>query len=453
MPDSSSAFHLALSFPRVFVAGYPSFFEVRLLNNSTQPLFDVMLSINCPTLGLVDHLLKPGTLASGESKHLHVDVTPQMAGSQPIRCLLEGLQDRESLRYSGVCRDFHVHERPDSPSNISIIVQDIQSHRSGGDKGEFGSVKGDVNIHITDLLHGLKTVNDLLLVRLPEVLLPVRLDAVHSPDACDMLSIPELFLRYFEPAEVLHLMPVQELEGATPQGWRLCGGEAVVALGRGTQDADLVTRFLPITAENNAKSMLLSRKHALLRMSEAKGGLLGESLAAHATMRVGAQALRPGELTPVPSGEVLGIGPPLAEIRLRCTVRKPLLPRRFRVANLAAWIGNRITQAMTEESNWGRVEFDYLNSAPTPWHTLWFHRYISVGHGHGAVLDLGSPAHDRTTAYLHHLRGCFWIECTSEGEGRIFAEGQDLHDGDIVPLREGMKLTLGSIEVVVKRVR
>lgn len=454
MTVSSDQVRLALNFPRVFVVGCSSFFEYVVHSASERALMDVVLTFNCPVLGLSDHVIKIGAIAPFESRHGHVDITPLTAGSQPIRCLLEASCERDSLRFSGVCRDFEVYAQPDSQSNVSVIVQDIQSHRSGGDKGEFGSVKGDVNINITDLLPNVKTVNDLLQLRLPDSFLPIRLEAMHSQDACETLSIPEVFLRYIEPADILHISPAVDVPaGDAPRGWRLCGSAAAVVLGRSSQDADLITRFLPSSTENNARSALLSRRHATMRMNEAKGGILVESLAAHAAVRVGTQTLQPGVLTPVPGGEVVGIGQALSDLRLRFTVRKPLLPRRFRVANLSEWIGHRITQDMNEEGNWGHVVVEYLNSAPALWHTHWFHRSIPVGHGHGTVLDLGPSAQDGTSAYLHHLRGGFWLECTQEGEGHITVEGLPLSRGDIVPLRDGMKVRMAGQDLLVKRIR
>lgn len=453
MNASRPDMRLSLNFPRVFVAGCPSFFEFVLHNASETHLLDLALTINSPLLGLSDHVIKLGALCGFESRHGHVDVVPQDIGTQPIRVLVDAFHERDVLRLTGTCREFEVYARPESPANVSVIVHDIQSHRSHGDKAEFGGMKGDVNIQITDLLRNVQTVNDLLQLRIPDVFHPLRLDAINSPDACEMLSIPEVFLRYFEPADVLELKPGTPPQGDAPHGWRLCSASATLSLGRSTQDADIVTRFLPAGTENNAKSALISRKHALLHINEATGEIHVESLAAHSAIRIGTVQPRAGELTPVPASEVLGIGQALADIRLRCTVRKPLLPRRFRVANLSQWIGDRITQNLSDEGNWGRVELDYLNTTPCFWRTVWFHRYVPVGQGHGNVIEIDTDQMDGTPAYLHHLRGCFWIECASEKKDLIVVEGLPLTEGDLVPLRDGMKLTLGGVEHSVKRVR
>lgn len=454
MSEITASVRLALNFPRVFVVGYSSFFEYTVHSASDRPMFNLVLTLHCPLIGLVDHVIKLGALAAYESKHGHINITPSMAGSQPIRCHMVATQGRDSLCCVGACRDFEVYEKPDSPANVSVIVQDIQSHRSGGDKGEFGSVKGDVNIHITDLLPSVKTVNELLQLRLPDSFLPVHLNAISTPEAGDVLSIPEVFLRYFEPTDVLQLVPTDAGEdGDSTRGWRLCSSSAALALGRSTQDADLVTRFLPASTENNARSALLSRKHALLRIKGTGPELLVESLAAHSAVRVGSQALRPGVLTLVPDGEVLGIGQALSDIRLRCTVRKPHMPRSFRVSNLSDWIGSRVTESMVEEGDWGRVELEPLNSSPAFWRTIWFHRCISFGSGNGVVLHLDVPTFNDTPGYIHHLRGCFWLECSNAGEGRLSVEGLPLAGGDIVPLRDGMKLDLGGAALTVKRIR
>ena len=445
---------LSLNFPRVFVVGCPSFLQISLHNQGGSSLLEVVLSLSCPLLGLVNHVVKIGAVTSCESRLIHVDVVPQSGGSQPVRCRLEGVFERNLLCLDGTCSDFMAYERPDSPANVSFIIHDIQSNHSTGDKADFGSVKGDVTLNITDVFKDVQSVNQLLQLRLPDFFIPVHLAAIAAAERCEMLCIPDAFLRCYEPSEVLQLTPVgSEADGDATHGWRLCAGTAELALGRSSQDADVVTRFLPATVENNARSAVLSRKHALLRLDEADARITVESLSAHGLVRVGATQIRPGCPTPVSKDDVLSLGPALSDFRLRCSVRKPLLPRHFRLANLTGWIGNGATQSMAEDGNWGRVIFEHLNSAPALWQTLWFHRHIPFGTRHGAVLALDAALAEGVSGYFHHLRGCFWLECTSETPGLVQVDGHPLLDGDIVPLREGMKVRLGGIELALKNVR
>jgi hypothetical protein len=457
-PSTAGHLQLALNFPRVFVIGCTSFFEYQITNTSSSPLLDLVINFQSSILGIEANDISIGTLRPGDTHSGHLDFSPRLAGSQPIRCHISAVSGRSAIHVCGSCQPCSVYERPTSPTNVSVIVQDIQSNRSTGEKGEFGAVKGDVNISVTDLLPKVQTVNELLQMQLPDAFTSVTLRPFVQRESYEALCIPEDFIHHFEPAEVIHLTPLdgQPHTSASPPsaGWRLCSTETKLTLGRSTQDADLVTRFLPSNEENNALSALISRKHASLQFSPDGKTLIASVLGTQNHLRKGTTRIHPGDALPfLPSSDVLILGQPPAEFQLRCHKRVALLPRRFRILNLSQWIGHRITDDLDTQENWGSVDFEFPNSSPAFWHTLWFHRYISFGRGKGSAIFVDHEEIDPIHGYIHHLRGTFWIECTSRKHGSLMVDGFAMEYGDIIPLRGGRELRIGNLALQVNRIR
>jgi hypothetical protein len=443
----------AFNYPRVLVAGHPSYIEYRITNRASLPLLDFRFTLHCPNLGLHDVKVDIGSVAPSESRIGHIDVEPRLPGAQPVRVGIDAAQGRTAVRMTGSCPRAITYERPDSPSNVSVIIKDIQSHRSEGDKGEFGSVKGDVNIHVTDLLPKVKTLNDLLQLQLPDNYTRVDLQQETVPGASEMLVIPDAFLHSFEPADVMHLEPDNPSESADSlQGWRLCSFAATPILGRSSMDSDVVIRFLPSSQHNDSKSATISRKHARLTVNIPDRSLAVESLAVHSAVRVNDAPLRAGTLSSIPEEHVIGIGDLPTDYRLKLRFKRPALSRRFRISNISEWIGNRITQNMDGDGDLGRIEFVPLNSELAAWQTIWFHHQISFGGDLASDMLTSVDFPKGVRGSFHHLRGCFWIECSDE-VGGIKVNGSTLPEGSIVALREGLRLELGGRVFTARRVR
>ena len=442
---------LSLNFPRILVADYPSFIEVVVCNDTGFPLRDAAVVLDCPMLGLNGKREQLPDLADGQQTVRHIDVTPQRAGSQPVRCTLEIIDGRSAVQLIGVCGSYLIYEKPENLNSLSIVVQDIQSHRSDGDKGEFGSIKGDVSLNFTDLVN-IKSVNDLLRVQLPDAYQPVLLErSTAGSTQATYLSIPGPFLNVFEPVDVAMLTPHHPDLGAI----RISSFNAEVLLGRNGEAVDLVTHFMPADAENQKRTQLLSRVHAKLSLSGHPLMLQASAISANSLVCVGSTAVRPGDTAKLPDLEMLTLGAPPADFRIRCAVRSQNPPRPIRIANLQKWIGQRTTEsfAETDEQDSGRVDLDLTNSQPARWRLQWFHRSVSFGRSKGANITFDLPSLDAIHGYLHHRRGTFWIECASPSSHSIVVNDYPLADGDILPLKDGNTLLIGGERIDYGRIR
>jgi hypothetical protein len=354
----------------------------------------------------------------------------------------------------GVWKRLTVYERPQSPANVSVIIQDIQSHRSDGDKAEFGGVKGDVNIAVHDLLPKIQSLNDLIQLELPNDFRAVLLHRSLKTDDTEVLRIPNPFLKNYQPADVIHLSP--ENDSSTAEGplmsWRLCSGSAGVILGRSSQDCDLVTRFLPGTSENAAKSATLSRKHAILRITP-EGRFQAEALTSHALVHVGTATAPTGVPVPIQDGEVVSLGPPMSEFRLSCRLQNVALVRRFRIANFGNCAASRVKPPQSTNPDWGRAEFECLNSSFSFWNVVWFQAPVPFGSVSDGRIGVNSSDLDSALGYFHHHHGAFWVESCAQRDGAVVLNGTHLEDGDIAPLQDGSVLELNGMKFRLSRVR
>ena len=444
---------LHLNFPRVFVAGCASGLEFRLTNGGDRALSDVRLTLACPALGLTGNESIIGVLQPGATYDGHVEVEPAAVGAPALKCAVEAAIGREIMRLEGVWKRLSVYERPQSPSNVSVIIQDIQSHRSEGDKAEFGGVKGDVNIAVHDLLPRVQSLNDLIQLELPDDFRPVLLTRAAQQDRIEVLRVPETFLKTYQPASVVHLSIEGETASAgSPSGWRLCAGGAGVILGRSSQDCDLVTRFLPVNDENNARSATLSRKHAMLRVAP-DGKLLAEALSANALLHVGPATAATGVPLPLAEGDSIALGPTMSEFRLRCRLHQVAMPRRFRITNFTDCAANRATDPGTATVEWGRAELELLNSTPAFWQVIWFQAPVPFGRDADGRFAFNSPDLNAVLGYFHHYRGSFWIESCAQRENAVMVNGIPLDDGELAPLSDGAALEIDGVKLRLARIR
>ena len=445
---------LHLNFPRILVFGCPSSFEYRLTNSGALPASDVSITVTCSSLGLTGHESIIGTLAPGASREGHIEVQPEAVGAPTLRFEVEAAYGKQIVRLEGYRKRLTVYDPPKSPANVSVIIQDIQSHRSEGDKAEFGGVKGDVNISVHDLLPKIQSLNDLIQLELPDDFRPVLLQPSLRKDDTEILRIPAPFLKFYQPADVIHLAPDGEVANAEGplNAWRLCAGSSGVILGRSSQDCDLVTRFLPCNSENNAKSATLSRKHALLRITP-QGRVQAESLTSHALVHVGTATAPTGVPLPLQEGEVISMGPSMSEFRLSCSLRYVSLARKFRITNFGDSAASRVKLAKSSVADWGRAEFTFLNSTPSFWNLVWFHAPVPFGSVSNGRIGVNSPNLDAALGYFHHHQGAFWIESCAQRDGAVMLNGTQLDDGDIAPLQDGSVLELNGIKFQISRVR
>ena len=442
---------LELNFPRVFVSRCGSFMEFRVTNVSPQPLLDVRVTLSCGILGFPANITEVGGLRPGESRLAHLDTLPEGIGSQVLRCQVEFGMGRDWHQFEGTFPHITVYERPETVSNVSVVIQDIQSNRDSAAKSEMGGIKGDVNISLSNLLPKIQTVNDLIQLRLPDAFFEVGLTPGRRRDFTEVLNIPAEFLRVYEPAESIHLAPAGHQPIADdPSGWRLVGGAgSSLFCGRSTADCDFTLRFFPASEENKQRTTYLSRRHA--RLHHASGHLYVENASlSGGLLCVGQQPVKTGTVCLLPESDLLSLGQPPGEYRLRCRTIPPPAHRTIRIANLSQWAGRSLPET---EPDWGLTSVLPENSVPAFWNTLWFHSRTSFGSGVEAAMMLDTQRLDPIHGYVHHRHGMFWLENASSEGGGVSVDGIALGDGDIAPLRDGAVILLGDQELICRRQR
>ncbi|MBL9132736.1 MAG: FHA domain-containing protein [Verrucomicrobiaceae bacterium] len=452
---------LQLAFPKVFVAGFGSFFYARLVNDDAAPLRAPVVTFTCPDFDPPEVAVPFEIIAPGGYQDVTVSINPARAGSRPLGVVVEFSDKDISSALVGNWEGMTIFEKPANEINVTNIIRDVQSHRSSGDKAEFGAVKGDVSINVTNSLGEVRTLNDLLSAAFPVHFQTIRLRGFGTTDMfviSDRRRIPHALLRVFEPMSALSLRPLTAPPGTstdpTVQGWRLKGGGQPLVLGRSSADADLVTRFMPANPSNDTMSAGMSRKHARLSVSK-EGQIQVENITSGNVAHVGGQFVPSGALMLLAPGQWMSLGTAPADLRLSVSL-KPALHQDARIINLQEWAGTTPTahHADVERPAWGHAVFEWPNSAPSFWHTVWFTRIAPFGSAMDAAVRLpDDPAEDLLApchGFFHYLRGCYWIEVISP-RGEVTLSDPHVQDGQpiailpgqMAPLRSGMTLTIG----------
>jgi hypothetical protein len=399
--SASDSVSLYLAFPKILVAGFGSFFRATLVNRESTTLENVAVTFACADFDPPEIVLDFDAVAPGARVDKTISITPARPGSRPLACAVEFSLGSDSKSLFGSWEHLTIFEKPSNEINITNIVRDVQSHRSSGEKAEFGAVKGDVSINLTNNLTQIRTLNELLAANMPDELHQVHLRSLTTTEfssSSNRRRIPSAFLRVYEPMAALSLRPL----GAPPPdprapavcGWRLRGGGTPLVLGRSSVDVDMVTRFMPADAANDSKSAGLSRRQARLSVNG--------------------------------SGQV-------------------------QVENVSS--GNVVI------FTWGHALFDWQNSAPSYWNTVWFSRLAAFGSAEDVPLRLDDPGIDPCHGFLHYFNGCYWLEVISPRGGVTLHDPQiplaspplPIPPGVIVPLRGNMTLTVGSTSYLLTK--
>lgn len=456
---------LQLAFPKVFVAGFGSFFHARLVNLGDETLHGAVVTFSCPDFDPPEVAVPFESILSEDHQDVTVSVHPRTAGCRPLACVIEFADRDSSAALVGSWEGMTVFEKPANEINVTNIIRDVQSHRSSGDKAEFGAVKGDVSINVTNSMGDVRTLNDLLSAAFPIQFLPVRLRGFGTTNmfaVSDRRRIPHPLLRVFEPMSAVFLLQ-RELD-ATPmvtsgsdaslRGWRLKGGGQPVVLGRSATETDVVTRFMPPGPANDTMSVGMSRKHARLSVTR-EGQVQVENVTSGNAVMAGTHFVPSGAGMLVSPGHQISLGTAPADLRLAVRLH-PAVHQEARIINLQEWAGSTPTahHAEPERPTWGHATFEWLNSGPSLWQTVWFTRTVPFGSARDAPValkddpseDLLAPCH----GFFHYFRGCYWLEVVSP-RGAVAVslphvqEGRPIPilPGQMVPLCSGMILTIG----------
>jgi hypothetical protein len=458
---------LHLDFPKILVAGAGSRFNACITNIGTEPLQNIAVTFACADFDPPELTIELEELQPGGRQEQPVSILPTQVGSRPLICTVEFTQGTQTQSLYGNWEGLTIFERPSSQVSITNIVQDVQSHRSSGEKAEFGAVKGDVSINLTNNLAQIQSLNDLLAITLPPAWREVPLRGLTSTAirrTSDRRRIPASFLRVYEPMAAMHIRPLgaPALTASDPsaRGWRLRGGAgSQLVLGRSSNDVDLVTRFMPADPASDSKSAGLSRKQARFFVNAA-GLLTVENISSGNVVIVGRTAVPVGGSSLLSSDQVLSLGTPPADLRLNVRLA-PTPGHSIRLGNLEEWQGYGPSRHLPAEpeATWGHAMIDWLNSAASYWQTVWFSRLAAFGSASDVPLKLDDSDLDPCHGFLHYFCGCYWLEVISQRGGVTLHDPQNpathapvpIPPGVIVPLRGNMTLTLGNTSFLLTK--
>ncbi len=452
---------LQLAFPKIFVAGYGASFQFRLLNLGVMPVEHVAITFESEDFEPARISVSLADVAGGGLDEKTVPWRAVRPGNLPLRCRVDAVCDGVPLALEGLWTDMVVHEKPASEVNVTNIIRDVQSHRSSGERAEFGGMKGDVSISVENTFGTIRTLNDLLSTTLPVEYAGVTLKRVHNQlPVGPELRIPPGFLGTAEMASAI-VLGSAVLPPAEPDGvgaWRFIAGSADVVVGRSAPEVDVVARFLPATPDNDAKSRGLSRRQARLVVA-VDGALEVENISASNVVRAGALNLAPGARGALEPGARVSLGAEPLAWKLG-VVRHAPLRRPFVLSNYGEWHGSRATVLAPTgtDEDWGWASFVFPSGA-SHWQPVWFAAAVSFGSGPDAAVRLPASGLAPVHGFFHHRHGCFWLE-TVETSPEVWVSGsQDalrrfpVQPGVAIPLKTGMRLGLGRAEFTVGRCR
>jgi hypothetical protein len=426
---------MAINFSHMLVAGHATTFDVRLTNAEHQPLENIEISIESRGLnGQVGATWR--RLVPGQSPIKMVEVEPARAGNFVLQIAAGWEAGGQRFAYRGQ-RPLRILQTPDA-GNIQISIGDIQSNAGTGANQGLGADYGEVNI--SNLLGGIKTLNDLLELDLPEKFhpVPLELDYELSRQAIDLnarrsgeaLHIPGAFLATVSPGTLCHFEPADGPSPAVP--FRLVA-RTQFRLGRARAEADFVAWVFPRNEANDERSKRVSKINALL---EARADGLhirdnassnGSALDGHPLDAAGTALERRGRV-------MLGGA---VEIDIaRFDSGRPGEPP---VANHRQWNGPGQPAVPAR----GAVRCEVLAETSQPLNAVWLLTDAAFGTSRSNPVIFDWPELAEIQGRFHHYRGCFWIENLAEG-GLVRVDQHTLRPGDLVPLATGQQIRLGS---------
>ncbi|MDI1337981.1 MAG: hypothetical protein PSU94_17505 [Lacunisphaera sp.] len=426
---------VAVNFSRMLVAGHATTMELRVGNTEPQSLEHLEISLE--SRGFSD----PATatwrrLVPGQPPAKIIEVEPARAGNFVLQVAATWESGGQRFAYRGQ-RAMRVLQAPES-GNIQISIGDIQGNAGTGANQGLGADYGDVSI--SNLLGGIKTLNDLLELELPEKFhaVPLELDYEVSRKAFDLhkrqigeaLRIPPALLGTVQPGTICTFEPADG--SALPVPFRLVA-RPQLRLGRARAEADFVAWLLPRNPANDERSMRVGKIHTVAE-TRPEGLLIRDNASANGTVLDGQMLDQSGTVLERRGRLVLG-GAVEVEIA-RFDSSRPGEPP---ITNARNWNG----PAHQAPRLRGAARCEVLATEPQPLNTAWIFTDAAFGTSRSNPIVLEWTELAEIQGRFHHYRGCFWLENLAEN-GVVRVDSHSLHPGEIVPLATGQHVALGS---------
>ena len=432
---------VAVNFSRMLVAGHATTMELRVGNTEPQSLEHLEISLE--SRGFSDPAASSWRrLAPGQPPAKIIEVEPVRAGNFVLQVAATWESGGQRFAYRGQ-RAMRVLQAPES-GNIQISIGDIQGNAGTGANQGLGADYGDVNI--SNLLGGIKTLNDLLELELPEKyhVVPLELDYEVSRKAFDLhkrqigeaLRIPPALLSTVQPGTICTFEPVHG--SALPIPFRLVA-RPQLRLGRARAEADFIAWLLPRNPANDERSMRVGKIHTMAE-TRADGLLIRDNASANGTVLDGQMLDQAGTLLERRGRLILG-GAVEVEIARFDSSRTGEPP----ITNLRNWNG----PAHQVPRLRGAARCEVLAKEPQPLNTTWIFTDAAFGTSRSNPIVLEWTELAEIQGRFHHYRGCFWLENLAEN-GVVRVDSHSLHPGEIVPLATGQQIVLGSLTFRLK---
>ncbi len=426
---------MAVNFSRMLVAGHSTTLELRIGSREPQPLEN--LQINLESRGLSGPVsINLRRLAAGQQPVKILEVDPARAGNFVLQVGATWESAGQQFAYRGQ-RQMKVLQAPES-GNIQISIGDIQSNSGTGANQGLGGDRGDVRID--NLLGGIKTLNDLLELELPEKfhVIPLELDyelsrtAIdgHRRRAAEALRIPPNLLTTVNPGTVCLFESADNTEQPLP--FRLVA-QPQFRLGRARAEADFITWVLPRNTANDERTMRVSKVHVIADIST--GTLvLRDNATANGSVLDG-QILDGAGATLAHRGKLMLGGAVEIDIARFDSGRTNDPP----IANERSWNG----PGQSKPPLRGAVRCEVITTELQPLNSVWLLSDAAFGTNRANAVVLEWLELAEIQGRFHHYRGCFWVENTTE-TGLVRVDNLTLLPGSIAPLATGQLLRLGA---------
>ena len=426
---------VSLNFCHVLVAGHATTVELKVALGDPTPVENLRLDFESRCFqGILSANWR--RLAPGPGAKKMLEIEPLRPGNFLLQVSAVWESAGAQFSYRGQ-RSLKVLQAPDT-GNIQISFGDLQSNAGTGANQGLGADYGDININ--NLLGGLKTLNDLLELELPEKFQPVPLELdyevsrtavdVSARRAGESLRIPPSLAATVAPATACNFELVNGTAPLLP--FRLVA-RPQFRIGRARGEADFVAWVLPRNEANDERSKRVSKIHVIAEV--AGDGILvrdnesanGSVLDGHPLDPVGVKAGQRDRL-------VLG-----AAVEIELARFAPAREGEPPIANLRAWSG----PAFPAPAVRGALRCEVIADAPQPLNSLWLFTDAAFGTSRSNPLALDDLQLAEIQGRFYHYRGCFWIETLADNSA-VQLDRLTLRPGEIAPLATGQQLRLGS---------
>jgi len=396
--------------------------------------------------------LRVRRLASGQRTERILEVDPERSGNFVLRCYLETTAGEKHSQLIGQ-RRISINVPPPDPSSISINIGDIKTNQ--GDNAGLGD-EGDVHIGNLVDLGKLRTLNDLINLKLDDVFNPLTLESDGEqtisgfgmfsesidPAPKNGLQIPKIFCGYVQGATKLILEPVQDgaANGGSVRAIHLVASPEF-RIGRTRAAVDYLSWFWPRNAENDERTRRISQNVHLRAALEGERILLFDGKTTNGSLFDG-QAISDEAGYELQQRGTATLG---NEYEIDIAPFETGLSEPLSIQNETLWPG----PPPVAPSRQGSVRFEPVNTEPALHDALWIFTDATFGSSHLNPLPLSLPGKIEIQGRIHYYRGQFWVESFAAPGGPIRVNDYLLQPGDIVPLTEGQRVKLGETEFSV----